>query len=209
MIMALESPTLIAIAEPASWGRTAGGEGALRFFSTVGGTLHRVLNSGLPVLLVCDERCAESVHDLIPENRVLRLGFKSNNVADQHVEALVAGVLAQPNAGGWLALPCAIPMIENATLQRVAAALGSYPVAYAEYQQQQGYPIGFSAELFSELIQVNSLRELERVIVRYPSHRVEVEDPGVLLAPQGLRRSGEPFGTSETVLHGQILQRRY
>lgn len=185
-----ETPTLIVVAEPASARHTDCEGGALNLFSTLSATLRRALESGLPILLVCDDRYAQAARSLLPEASILRQTFVSGNAADQHVEALVAGVQAQPNAGGWLALPCAMPMIQPSTLRLVAEALKSYPVAYAEHRQQQGYPIGFSSELFSELIQVGSFRDLDRVIVRYPSYRVEVDDPGVLLAPEGLQRAG-------------------
>lgn len=180
-------PTLILIAEPASIRHDAGEDGALRFFSTLSSMIERARDSGLPMLLVCDEEGAQVARTFLPHDRVLGITFRSAAMADQHVEALVAGVQAQPNAGGWLALPCAMPMIRPDTLRQVAQALQGFPVAYAEYRQQQGYPIGFSAELFSELIQVGSFRELERVVVRYPSSRVEVDDPGVLMAPPSLR----------------------
>lgn len=182
-----EQPTLILIAEPASIRHGAGEGGAFRFFSTLAGMIERAQGSGLPLLLVCDEEGGNAAEGFLPADRVQRIRFHAETVADQHVEALVAGVQAQPNAGGWLALPCAMPMLQMSTLRNVAQALQSYPVAYAEYRQQQGYPIGFSSELFSELIQVGGFRELERMVVRYPSHRVEVDDPGVLLAPESLQ----------------------
>lgn len=185
-----ETPTLIVVAEPASVRHTDGEGGPLKLFSTLSATLNRVIESGLPILLVCDDKGALAAQGLLPQASILHQTFVSGNAADQLVEALVAGVQAHPNAGGWLALPCAIPMIQPATLRLVAEALKSYPVAYAEHRQQQGYPIGFSSELFSELMQVGSFRDLDRVIVRYPSYRVEVDDPGVLLAPEGLQRSG-------------------
>jgi molybdenum cofactor cytidylyltransferase len=182
-------PTLIVIAEPASTRRATHGEGALKFFDSLGCVLRRVAEAGLPTLLVCDTQCAGSGGCQVPEEDILRMSFQSNNPADQYVEALMAGIQSRPNASGWLALPCAIPMIQADTLQKVAQALQHYPVAFAEYRQQAGYPIGFSSELFSELMQVGCFRDLDRIIVRYPSHRVEVEDPGVLMAPEGLRRS--------------------
>lgn len=182
-----EQPTLILIAEPASVRHGAGDGGVLRFFGTWSSMIDRVRDSGLPLMFVCDEDGGRAVRDLLPADRVLRIPFHADTAADQHVEALVAGVQAQPNAGGWLALPCAMPMLQLSTLRKVAQALQNYPLAYAEYRQQQGYPIGFSSELFSELIQVGGFRELERMVVRYPSHRVEVDDPGVLLAPESLQ----------------------
>jgi hypothetical protein len=200
-------PTLILIAEPASIGHDANVGGALRFFGVLAGTISRVRDSGLPLLLVCDVDGAKAAKGFLPEDRILSIAFRTGSVADQHVEALVAGVLAQPNAGGWLALPCAMPMLKSDTLQGVADALHSYPVAYAVHRQQQGYPIGFSCELFSELIQAGNLRELERMVVRYPSHRVEVDDPGVLLAPPSLQKPA-PYLAEPKVYLGRSLDGR-
>jgi molybdenum cofactor cytidylyltransferase len=180
-------PTLILIAEPASIRHDAGEDGALRYFGALAAMIERVRDSGLPLLLVCDDEGRRAAVKQLSAERMLSIAFRARTVADQHVEALVAGIQAQPNAGGWLALPLAMPMLKLDTLRRVADALQRYPIAYAEHRQQQGYPIGFSSELFSELIQVDCLRELERLVVRYPTHRVEVDDPGVLLAPASLQ----------------------
>ncbi len=185
-----DHPTLILTAEPASTRHEMGEGGALRLFGSLSGMVERVRASGLPMLLVCgEEEAARATRNLLPPEQVLSMPFRSRTLADQHVEALIAGVQAQANAAGWLALPCAMPMLKPDTLRQVALGLQSHPVSFAEHRQQQGYPIGFSSELFSELIKVTSFRDLERVIVRYPSSPVEVDDPGVLMAPQPLRWS--------------------
>jgi molybdenum cofactor cytidylyltransferase len=62
----------------------------------------------------------------------------------------------------------------------VARALSQAPVAYAQYRGRQGFPVGLSAELFSELVPLSGEEGLRRLLVRYPSVAVEVDDPGVL-----------------------------
>jgi molybdenum cofactor cytidylyltransferase len=182
-----ELPALILIAEPASIRHDAGEDGALKFFSTLVSMINRVRDCGLPTLLICDEEGARTAHGFLPEDRIARTVFHASAAADQRVEALVTGIQVEPNAGGWLALPCAVPMLKPETIRQVANGLQSHPVAYAEYRQRQGYPLGFSPELFSELVKAGSFRDLERVIARYPAIRVEVDDPGVLLTPDGLK----------------------
>ena len=41
--------------------------------------------------------------------------------------------------------------------------------------------MGFSAELYSELVQLTGDEGARRVVARYPSFGVEVDDPGVLI----------------------------
>lgn len=199
-------PTLILIAEPASIRHDAGEDGALRYFGSLAYMVARARGSGLPLLVVCDEHDAKAVRGYLPEERILRVRFRAHSTADQFAEALVAGVQADANASGWLTLPCSIPMIKVETLQKVANGLSSHPVAYAEHRQQQGYPIGFSSELFSELIQISSFRDMERVIVRYPAKRVEVDDPGALLIAASLQRDHTYIG-QDTPAAGHIHQR--
>jgi molybdenum cofactor cytidylyltransferase len=54
-------------------------------------------------------------------------------------------------------------------------------VAYAQYKGRRGHPVGFSAELYSELIQIDGDDGARRVVARYPAHGVDVDDPGALL----------------------------
>ena len=41
--------------------------------------------------------------------------------------------------------------------------------------------MGFSAELFSELLSLNGDEGARRLLARYPTVAVEVDDPGVLM----------------------------
>jgi molybdenum cofactor cytidylyltransferase len=186
----VQPPTLIVIAEPSMARHAIHGGGALGYFDGLGCMLRRMESAGLPALLVCDNPCAGASACQIADEHIVKVSFQSTRLADQYIEALITGIQSRPNAGGWLALPCAMPMIQASTLQAVAQALKHKPVAFAEYHQQAGYPMGFSSELYSELMQVRSFRELERIMARYPSHRVEVDDPGVLMVPEALRHHG-------------------
>jgi molybdenum cofactor cytidylyltransferase len=65
--------------------------------------------------------------------------------------SIAAGVAACPDARGWLVLPGDMPLVEPATLVAVAQALDIHPIAYAQHNGRRGHPVGFAAELYSEL----------------------------------------------------------
>jgi len=95
---------------------------------------------------------------------------------------VAAGVEASPQAPGWLLLPADMPMLQIETLRAVANAVAQYTVVFPQYRHRRGHPVGFSAELFSELIRLDSERDLGRLTARYPAMGVDVDDPGVLMA---------------------------
>ncbi|HNJ82567.1 MAG TPA: nucleotidyltransferase family protein, partial [Piscinibacter sp.] len=45
----------------------------------------------------------------------------------------------------------------------------------------RGHPVGFSAELYSELVTLRGDEGARRLVARYPAIGVEVDDPGVLI----------------------------
>ena len=66
-----------------------------------------------------------------------------------------SGVSASADAGGWLLLPGDMPTVQPSTLLAVAAKLPHHVVVYAQYRGQRGHPVGFSPELYSELVQLS------------------------------------------------------
>jgi molybdenum cofactor cytidylyltransferase len=115
--------------------------------------------------------------------------------------SIAAGVAARADAPGWLLLPGDMPMVRPATLLAVAAALEHHPVAYAQHQGRRGHPVGFAAELYSELMMLSGDEGARRIVARYPAIGVDVDDPGVLLdldteadllAMRALRESAVP-----------------
>ncbi len=151
--------------------------------SLLGQTIVNAIASRLPVVVVTTEPLAAEAarwvarRDLVllPEvsdarNRLLGMGF-----------SLAAGVQARPHARGWLVLPGDMPLVRPETLAAVADALEQQTVVYAQYRGRRGHPVGFAAELFSDLVQLTGDEGARRVIARYPSTGVEVDDPGVLI----------------------------
>jgi molybdenum cofactor cytidylyltransferase len=95
--------------------------------------------------------------------------------------SIAAGVAARSDASGWLILPADMPMVQTRTLHIVANELESHAIAYAQYRGRRGHPVGFSAELYSELVMLTGDEGARRLVARYPALGVEVDDPGVLL----------------------------
>ncbi len=151
--------------------------------SVLGQTIVNAIASRLPVVVVTTEPLAAEAarwvarRDLVllPEvsdgsDRLLGMGY-----------SLAAGVLARPHAGGWLVLPADMPLVRPATLVAVADALEHHAVVYAQYRGRRGHPVGFAAELFSDLVQLTGDLGARRVMARYPSAGIELGDPGVLI----------------------------
>ena len=95
--------------------------------------------------------------------------------------SIASGVSASSTASGWLVLPADMPLVRPQTLQEVAARLAEHPVAYAQHKGRRGHPVGFAAELYTELVTLAGDEGARRLVARYPSWAVEVDDAGVLI----------------------------
>ena len=150
--------------------------------SVLGQTIAHAIESRLPVIVVTtDKLVAEAARwvarrDLVVLPEVGSAGGGSLGMG----YSIAAGVAARPQAAGWLVLPGDMPLVLPSTLVAVAAALPQQPVVYAQYLGRRGHPVGFSAELYSELVQLRGDEGARRVSARYPSIGLELGDPGVL-----------------------------
>jgi molybdenum cofactor cytidylyltransferase len=95
--------------------------------------------------------------------------------------SIAAGVSARPHAGGWLVLPGDMPLVQPATLLAVARELDRHPVVYAQHGGLRGHPVGFAAELYSELVGLSGDEGARRLIAQYPAFGIELADPGILI----------------------------
>lgn len=151
--------------------------------SVLGATLRHVLASRLPLVVVAAASLAEVVGRSIATRDIVVVP----DVGDATSQTLgmgysiACGVAARPDASGWLVLPGDMPMVRPDTLLAVAQALEQHTIAYAEYRGRRGHPVGFGAELFSELATLSGDAGARRLLARYPAHGVEVDDPGVLI----------------------------
>ena len=142
-------------------------------------TLRNAIASEMSVVLVISEALIAEAKGLVaPEDMV---------VVDSRTQALwgmgdsiAAGVSIHASATGWLVLPADMPLVRPASLRAVAAALDQQPIAFAQHRGRRGHPVGFGAELFSELVMLKGDEGARRLLARYPSAAVELDDPGVL-----------------------------
>ncbi|MBT9594713.1 MAG: nucleotidyltransferase family protein [Vitreoscilla sp.] len=149
--------------------------------SVLSHTVRHAIASGLPVLVVTTPHFVDEVTGLVARRDIVVLGEHTGVAPGGMGDSIAAGVAARPGAGGWLVLPADMPLVQPSTLVSVAGAIGTQPVAYAQYQGRRGHPVAFGAELFSELVRLSGEEGARRILARFPGQAVEVDDPGVLL----------------------------
>lgn len=145
-------------------------------------TLALGVSTGLPVLAVLSPVQVQRHSDLSPQIAIVVLEERAL-LAGGAGAMLAAGVAATPQAAGWVLVPGDRCEMQPETVACVARALQTYAVAYACHAGQRGQPLGFAAELYSELIYVpvqDACKHLSRLAVRFPAHVVDVNDPAVL-----------------------------
>ncbi len=179
-----QRPAILVLGEGAG-GRRAGG--VQRLAEPLDGepvllhTVRHALASGLPVVVVTVAPFAQAVGRLVATRDVVVLGTEEGAIPGGRGAAIAAGVGARTGAAGWLVLPGDMPLVRPDTLRRVGAELARHPVAFAQFKGRRGHPVGFSAELFSELVRLQGDDAPRRLVARYPAQPVEGDDPGVLL----------------------------
>lgn len=142
-------------------------------------TLRAALAAQLPCLVVTTAELAPLAARQLARRDVLVLspGEASRGMG----YSIAAGVAERSGAPGWLVLPADMPRVQPASLQAVAAALSEQIVVYAQHRGRRGHPVGFAAELYSELVQLDGDDGARRVVARYPAVGLELDDPGVLM----------------------------
>lgn len=154
-------------------------EQSLGDLSVLGTTLRNAIESHLPVVVVTTQALAASAAQVVAARDVVVVPQALAALGMGH--SIAAGVAARADSPGWLLLPGDMPMVRPATLLAVAAALEHHPVAYAQHLGRQGHPVGFAAELYSELMMLSGDEGARRIVARYPAIGVDVDDPGALL----------------------------
>ncbi len=156
--------------------------------STVfGSTLRHAVASLLPVVVVTTPPLAELARLSIAARDIVVLpsvGSKTESGEERALgmgHSISAGVGLRADAGGWLVLPGDMPLVMPSSIQAIARALGSHAVVYAQHKGRRGHPVGFSAELYSELVALTGDEGARRLIARYPAIGLELDDAGVLI----------------------------
>lgn len=97
--------------------------------------------------------------------------------------ALRAGVQMSSKSCGWFLLPADTLLRKAGTLTQLREALRHHLIVQATVGQQPRLPVGFDRELFSELIHLDSDHALHRLMNRYPTQPVEVDEADALTGP--------------------------
>lgn len=142
-------------------------------------TLRNAVASELPVVLVVGEALVGEARGLVDPGDCVVVDASSQPSWGMG-DSIAAGVSIHASAGGWLVLPGDMPFVLPATLRAVAEALDQQPIAYAQHHGRRGHPVGFAAELFSELVVLKGDEGARRLLARYPTAPVELDDAGVL-----------------------------
>ena len=147
--------------------------------TVLGASVRRAIESQLPVIVVTTAALAPVVARLIATRDIVVLS--GGEAARGMGYSIAAGVAERSGASGWLVLPADMPLVKPGSLLAVASALEQHPVVFAQHRGRRGHPVGFAAELYSELILLDGDEGARRLVARYPAHGEELDDPGVLL----------------------------
>ena len=167
--------------------------------TVLGSTVRHAIETQLPVVVVTTAALAPLVARQLATRDIVVLADAEAEQGMGH--SISVGVAERSGAPGWLVLPGDMPLVRPGTILAVAGALEQYPVVYAQYRGRRGHPVGFAAELYSELILLRGDEGARRIMARYPSQGQEVDDPGVLLDVdtasdlEALRLAGTPSQT--------------
>jgi len=152
---------------------------AVGALTVLGKTLASVIESELPLVVVTTEALAADAARHVATRDLVVLS--EADAARGMGHSIVAGVSARADAPGWLILPGDMPLVRPSTLKAVARALLEHPVVHAQHRGRRGHPVGFGAELYSELIALSGDEGARRLLARYPAQPIEIDDPGVLM----------------------------
>jgi molybdenum cofactor cytidylyltransferase len=147
--------------------------------TVLGSTLRHAVETQLPVVVITTAALAPVAWRQLARRDVVVLADAESARGMGH--SIATGVSERSGAPGWLVLPGDMPLVTSESILAVAAALENHPVVYAQHRGRRGHPVGFSAELYSELVMLTGDEGARRLVARYPAHGVELPDPGVLV----------------------------
>lgn len=94
--------------------------------------------------------------------------------------SIIAGVNATANADGWAICLADMPMIQAATLQRLASTWTGHAITVPTWQGQDGHPVIFSRKYREALTSLQGDRGARRLLHDNPEvYRVDTDDAGV------------------------------
>lgn len=147
--------------------------------TVLGRTLRNALQTRLSVTVVTTAQLLPLVADQIALRDAVVLS--EDEAARGMGHSIAVAVAERAVAPGWLVLPADMPLVRPASMLAVAAALDQNAIAYAQHRGRRGHPVGFGAELYSDLTALGGDEGARRLIARYPACAVELDDAGVLV----------------------------
>lgn len=147
--------------------------------SVLSNTLRHALETRWPVVVVTTAALATQAAPYVASRDMAVLS--EEQAAQGMGHSIAAGVSSCPKATGWLVLPGDMPLVQPASIIAVGEALADHAITFAQHGGRRGHPVGFAAELYSELIGLTGDEGARRLLARYPATGIEVDDPGVLL----------------------------
>ena len=182
MNAASKRPTILVLAAGQSRRFGASGHKLSQPFGTdsmLAATLRQARATTWPLVVVTTPALVAAVVPWVTGRDLVVLGAEEAERGMGH--SIAAGVLAHADADGWLMLPADMPLVQTASIVAVGRALADHALTYAQYRGRRGHPVGFAAELCSELVALTGDEGARRLLARYPSFGVDVDDPGVLM----------------------------
>jgi len=169
-----------------SGSNSAGRDGTVTMLEQARELARSLAACNMPIVLVTNE---PGLHPAALSNdaslSVCVIHPHARSPLDQHIEALIEGVLFSARSPGWVWVPADTPMLRCDTVSAVADKLGNASLTHAEHDQRAGVPLGIGAELYSEVIHLCGYTDLLRLRSRYPAVAVPTHDPGVLMSEVG------------------------
>jgi len=95
-------------------------------------------------------------------------------------DSIAAAVRATQGAGGWLILPGDLPLIQPATIIRLADALAQHEVVVPVYKGRRGHPVGFSTVCGEALLQLAGGQGAAPVMRAHLAAEITVDDIGTV-----------------------------
>lgn len=141
--------------------------------------VQRCAEAGMPVVVAAPAPLLQSWAPAQVPDRLNLAPIAPCPVDELAAATIRAGVQMSAKSSGWMFIPADMVMLQLSTLHSLCAGMRDHLIVHATHNDQPRLPMGFGQELFSELIRLDSNRALLRMLNRYPTHAVEVDDPGV------------------------------
>lgn len=149
--------------------------------SAVGIAAWKNLNRALPDPLVVIRKGDDATRSLF--SSVGARMVECADAADGMSKSLIAGIRASASSDGWIIALGDMPYVSPNTITEVASAIESgAQIAMPEFKGSRGHPVGFSAALLTELLEIRGDEGAREVVKRHRDalHIIETRDPGIL-----------------------------